>query len=235
MSVVSGSSSQTTVCTTSKMNWTDVVPFFESERFKQIVQKVNKDREQGYTVLPPRDLILRAFALTPPDNVKVVILGQDPYPTGEPLIHANGLAFSVNPDVSPLPKSLNNIFKELYDDLGIHRESGDLSDWAEQGVLLLNTSLTVRQGQPASHSQIGWQSLVRDVIEYLGTQRTGIVYLLWGRHAQKYKRMIDEQSNLIVQSPHPSPLSAHRGFFGSCPFSQTNKYLQQNNKQPITW
>lgn len=217
------------------MDWTDAVPFFESERFKQIVQRVERDREAGHTILPPRDLILRAFALTPPDQVKVVIIGQDPYPTGEPQIHANGLAFSVNRDVTPLPKSLSNIFNELYDDLGVERTNGDLSDWAEQGVLLLNTSLTVLQGQPASHKQIGWQSLTRDVVEYLGTNRQHLVYILWGTHAQSFERFVDQTNNLILKSSHPSPLSAHRGFFGSRPFSQANKYLEQHNNQPIQW
>lgn len=217
------------------VDWTDVLQFFESDRFKKIVQRIKQDREAGNTVLPPRDLILRAFALTSPDNVKVVIIGQDPYPTGEPVIHANGLAFSVNPDVQQLPKSLNNIYQELYNDMGVTRTNGDLSDWAEQGVMLLNTSLTVLQGQPASHSKIGWQALTREVIEYLNDNRSNIVYVLWGRHAQHYDKYVDQTNNLIISSPHPSPLSAHKGFFGSKPFSRTNKYLEQHNVQPIRW
>lgn len=233
ISVVCGSNSQIMGWSdTDDVDWIDVIPFFQSEQYKKVISKIKQDREEGYNILPPRDQILRALATTPLYNVKVVILGQDPYPTRN---HPNGLAFSVNQHVTPLPKSLNNIFKELYDDIGVDRHSGDLTDWATQGVLLLNTSLTVREGEPNSHSKIGWKPLIKDVFEYLGTEKQNVVYILWGKHAQQYKRFIDQSNNLVITSPHPSPLSAYRGFFGSKPFSEANKYLQDHNIESIRW
>lgn len=206
--------------------------FFKSSQFEKIANFLADERKHGKNVLPERRRILRALVNTPPDQVKVVILGQDPYPTKG---HANGLCFSVNPGVTPLPKSLVNIFHELKDDLGITKTSGDLSEWSEQGVLLLNTTLTVVEGQPNSHSGIGWEVLSTEVIRHLAEQHDKIVYILWGKHAQRKEMYINPEINKIIKSPHPSPLSAYRGFFGSKPFSQTNKYLVEMGKQPIDW
>lgn len=214
------------------MEWLEAIEFFSSDRFKRIAEYLKQEREAGKEIFPPRSSILRAFALTPPDKVKVVILGQDPYPTRG---HAHGLAFSVEPDVRPLPKSLQNIFRELQDDTGGRRETGDLTEWASQGVLLLNTALTVIGGSPGSHSTIGWGTLTNEVIRYLNEHCEHIVFILWGKHAQQKAIYIDESKHLIIRSPHPSPLSAYRGFFGSRPFSRANKYLTDHNKEPIEW
>lgn len=212
-------------------NWVDL-EFFESPRFFKIADQLSEERKEGKVILPDRRYILRALVETPPDAVKIVILGQDPYPTQG---HANGLCFSVNASVKPIPKSLINIYNELRDDLGIVKETGDLSSWAQQGVLLLNTTLTVVEGQPGSHSSIGWESLSTDIIRYLSEFHEGIVYILWGKHAQRKGMYIDPYKNLILEAPHPSPLSAYRGFFGSRPFSRANKYLEEVGKTPIEW
>jgi len=214
------------------MEWVDF-KFFESDIFRvKILNALGDAKRDGHVVLPDRSKILRALELTPPDEVKVVILGQDPYPTEG---HANGLSFSVNPEVTPLPKSLINIFRELKDDLGIEKENGDLTSWALQGVLLLNTVLTVYKGQPASHTGMGWEVLSTDIIKWLSEHKEHIVFILWGKNAQKKGMYINESKHLIINSPHPSPLSAHRGFFGSKPFSRTNKYLTENEIIPIKW
>lgn len=214
------------------MEWLDAIEFFRSDKFNKVTETLKEERTQGKRIFPPRSSIMRAFALTPPDNVKVVILGQDPYPT---FGHAHGLAFSVEPDVRPVPKSLNNIFKELDDDVGITPENGDLAPWAEQGVLLLNTSLTVVEGNPGSHSGIGWGVLANEVLRFLNEYHKDLVFILWGKLAQNKGTYIDETRHLVIKSPHPSPLSAHRGFFGSKPFSRTNKYLMDHGKEPIKW
>ena len=213
------------------MYW-DELEFFSSNKFKKIVRFLKEERESGKNILPPKEAILNALALTPLDEVKVVIIGQDPYPNKE---HPIGLAFAVSERVNPLPKSLINIFRELKDDTGTDRTIGDLSDWARQGVLLLNTSLTVVEGKPGSHSGIGWSGLCKDTIRVLNEQRENIVFILWGKHAQKYEMFIDRNKHFVIKSPHPSPLSAHRGFFGSKPFSQTNKYLEEHNIKQIEW
>lgn len=217
------------------MNWIEDIEFFKSKKFKEIATSLKEQRRNGSNILPSRSNLLRAFVLTPLDEVRVVILGQDPYPTAKPVIHANGLAFSVNPDVRPLPKSLVNIYKELESDTGKNRENGDLTDWAEQGVLLLNTSLSVIEGQPASHSKLGWGILANDVIRFLNQNCEHVVFILWGRHAQAKGVYLNESKHLVIKSAHPSPLSAHRGFFGSCCFSRTNKYLTEHGKEPISW
>lgn len=214
------------------MEWLDAIKFFRSEKFKKVTEFLKEERQNGKNILPPRPSILRAFALTPPDNVKVVILGQDPYPTKG---HAHGLAFSVEPDVFPLPKSLQNIFKELEDDVGSVHENGELTSWAEQGVLLLNTSLTVVEGSPNSHSYVGWGVLANEVLRFLNEYHENLVFILWGKLAQNKGTYIDESKHLVIKTPHPSPLSAHRGFFGSNPFSSTNKYLMEHGKEPIEW
>ena len=170
--------------------------------------------------------------MTPFKKVKVVILGQDPYHGPS---QANGLSFSVEPNIS-IPPSLRNIFEELSQDLDIiPRNCGCLERWAKQGVLLLNTCLTVEKGNPASHRNIGWERFTTTVLETINEKRNNIVYVLWGRHAQEKARIINRKENLIIVSAHPSPYSAHSGFFGSKPFSKTNSYLKQNGQQPIIW
>ena len=183
-------------------------------------------------VFPPASQIFAAFDLCPFSAVKVVILGQDPY-HGEG--QANGLAFSVAPGID-IPPSLINIYKEIRSDLGTPiPASGDLSRWAEQGVLLLNSSLTVRAHEAASHSAIGWELLTDAAISALSERRSGLVFILWGSHARRKAPLIDRSKHLILEAPHPSPLSAHRGFFGCRHFSKTNEYLRQQGKQEIIW
>lgn len=213
------------------MKWLDL-DFFSSGKDKLVAEKIVEDMNTGKNVLPSVSNIMAALDYTSFDNVKVVILGQDPYPTKG---HANGLAFSVSKNVSPLPKSLQNIYKELYTDVGVNRSSGDLTDWALQGVLLLNTTLTVIEGKPASHSALGWSSLTKEIIERLNNEKTNLVFILWGNHAQNICKNVDRSKHLVLESPHPSPLSAHRGFFGSKPFSKTNAYLKEHNIQEIVW
>lgn len=213
------------------MNWTDL-PFFTSEQYTSIAEQLAEDINTGKSVLPEVSNIMRALDKTPFDSVKCIILGQDPYPTKG---HANGLAFSVNKNVSPLPKSLQNIYKELITDVGVTRGSGDLTDWAEQGVLLLNTSLTVLEGEAGSHANLGWANLTDEIVTALSEHKEGLVFILWGKHAQTKEAMIDETKHLILKAPHPSPLSAYRGFFGSRPFSKTNTYLIERRNTPIDW
>lgn len=181
-------------------------------------------------ILPPIDQRFAALTLTPPDAVRVVILGQDPYPTPG---HGMGLAFSVAAHVQPLPRSLTNIFKEMEADLGIRPANGDLSHWARQGVLLLNTCLTVPAGQAGGHARLGWQRLAEDVLRAVSMRPTAFV--LWGAHAQSLKPFIAPGDHLIIESAHPSPLSARRGFFGSRPFSAVNDWLVAQGKTPIDW
>ena len=185
------------------------------------------------TVYPPRAQWFAAFERTPPEAVRAVILGQDPY--HEPG-QANGLAFSVEPGVK-LPPSLRNIFRELTDDLGAAPRTGDLSAWAEQGVLLLNTVLTVEAGRANSHRDFGWQAFTDEVISALRNQPQPIAFVLWGAQAQKKRALILPAAGprLILESVHPSPLSAHRGFFGSRPFSKVNVFLKANGERPINW
>ena len=184
------------------------------------------------TVYPPGKEIFAAFDATPFDQVKVVIIGQDPY---HGVGQANGLCFSVRDGVE-LPPSLLNIYKELHDDLGVPIPvSGDLSRWARQGVLLLNSTLTVRAHEAASHQGRGWEQFTDEVIMRLACDREHLVFILWGAYAIKKGAFIDRNRHLVITSPHPSPLSAYRGFFGSRPFSQTNNYLVQHGIEPIKW
>ena len=215
------------------MYWYSDISFFkeDNEHFLNVRNKLSETFKSGSEVFPPLTKIFRAFDETPFEQTKVVILGQDPYPT---VGHANGLAFSVESDVKPLPKSLINIFKELKSDIGVDRTDGDLTAWAKQGVLLLNDSLTVVEGKPGSHSAIGWEYLTNEVLEKLSSNKKNLVFILWGKKAQAKKKFI-VGDHLIIESPHPSPLSAHRGFFGSKPFSRTNKYLIEHNKRKIEW
>lgn len=182
-------------------------------------------------VYPNFENIFISLNLTSFKDVKVVIIGQDPY-HGEK--EANGLAFSINNDVKITP-SLRNIFKELESDLDVKRTNTDLSSWAKQGVLLLNTILTVEKDKPLSHSKIGWQEITNYIIKYINDNKKGVVFILWGNYAIEYEKLIDTNIHYIIKSAHPSPLSASRGFFGSKPFSKTNNYLIKNNQSAIDW
>ena len=191
-----------------------------------------KDEYSKYVVYPPADDIFNAFHLTPLKDVKVVILGQDPYHNNG---QAHGLSFSVQKGVD-IPPSLVNIYKELHDDLGCTIPNhGCLTKWAEQGVLMLNTVLTVRAHQANSHRGIGWEEFTDAAILALNSQDRPIVFILWGAPAQRKKRMLTNPKHLILEAPHPSPLAAYRGFFGSKPFSQTNAFLEKNGIEPIDW
>jgi uracil-DNA glycosylase len=190
-------------------------------------------REDKVQIFPKKKEVFRAFDVCPFEKVKVVILGQDPYPTKG---YANGLSFSVNNDIYPFPKSLNNIFKEIHNDIGISfPENGDLTRWAEQGVLLLNTVLTVEEGSPDSHKGIGWEKFTNGVIELLSDQKQELVFMLWGAKATAKTSLINEDKHMVLSSVHPSPLSAYRGFFGCKHFSKANDYLNENNLSVINW
>ncbi|WP_321324832.1 uracil-DNA glycosylase [Thiomicrorhabdus sp.] len=191
------------------------------------------EKDQGKTILPKGNQWFNALNSTPLESVKVVILGQDPYPT---VGHAHGLCFSVQPEVKPLPKSLLNINKELADDLGVNNQhTGNLQPWAEQGVLLLNAVLTVEAGKTNAHQNKGWEQFTDAVIQTINDQTEHTVFILWGAYAQKKGKMIDRNKHLVIESPHPSPLSAYRGFFGSKPFSKANQYLLENHRSAIDW
>ncbi|KMT66666.1 uracil-DNA glycosylase [Catenovulum maritimum] len=216
------------------MSWQS---FFDSQNeqdyFKAALAKVAADRAQGKLVFPADKLVFSAFDSTPLEKVKVVILGQDPY-HGEGQAH--GLCFSVLPEVK-IPPSLKNIYKELAIDISGFNipEHGYLQSWAEQGVLLLNTVLTVEQGKAHSHAKYGWEKFTDAAIEYLSQTQTGVVFLLWGAHAQKKAALIDSSKHHILTSVHPSPLSAHRGFLGCKHFSQANQLLEKQGKTEINW
>ena len=190
------------------------------------------DQRESHMVFPAHPDVFRAFHLTSFATLKVVILGQDPY---HGVGQANGLCFSVSPGVS-FPPSLQNIFKELEDDLGVSKpQSGDLAAWAEQGILLLNTTLTVRQGAPASHQGKGWETFTDEVIRCISQKKEKIVFVLWGASARRKKSLIDVTKHTCIESVHPSPLSAYRGFFGSKPFSRINQLLRQQGTTEIDW
>lgn len=205
---------------------------FSKPYFQQIALHIKTEKSQGKTIYPPGSLIFNAFNTTPFDKVKVVILGQDPYHgPGQ----AHGLCFSVQTGVPP-PPSLVNIFKELQDDLGINIPNhGNLTHWAEQGVFLLNASLTVRAGEPMSHSKIGWAEFTDAVIRKISALKNNVVFLLWGKFAQEKRVLIDESKHLVLRSVHPSPLSAYGGFFGCKHFSKTNEYLAAKGIDPVDW
>jgi len=186
----------------------------------------------GKRIHPNPDEWFNAFNHTPLDKVRVVILGQDPYPTPG---HAHGLCFSVQPQVRPLPKSLQNIFTELADDLGIRNTCGSLIPWADQGVLLLNAVLTVESGNSNSHQGKGWERFTDRVVQMLNAQAEPLVFVLWGRPAQLKGAHIDRARHCVLEAPHPSPLSAYRGFFGSKPFSKINAFLEQHGQAPVDW
>ena len=204
---------------------------FEADYFAELKEILLAEKKK-YIVYPPSPLIFNAFNSTPFDAVKVVIIGQDPY-HGEGQAH--GLAFSV-PDNVMFPPSLRNIFKELHDDIGIViPESGNLSKWAKEGVLLLNASLTVRANQAASHANIGWTRFTDAAIKALSEKKEHLVFILWGNYAIAKESLIDHSKHLVLKGVHPSPLSASRGFFGCRHFSKTNQYLEQNGIKPINW
>lgn len=204
---------------------------FRQPYYKKLFQTVNEEYRTRQ-IFPPADDIFNAFHLTPLHEVKVVILGQDPY---HGMGQAHGLCFSVRPGVE-IPPSLVNIYKELHDDLGCSIPNhGCLTKWAKQGVLLLNTVLTVRAHQANSHKGIGWEEFTDAAIRKLNEQDRPIVFILWGRPAQAKKTMLHNPKHLILEAPHPSPLSAYRGFFGSRPFSQANRFLEAQGIDPIDW
>ena len=204
---------------------------FHKPYYRQLFEFV-KNEYNTTVVFPPADDIFNAFHLTPLKDVKVVILGQDPYHNNG---QAHGLSFSVQKGVD-IPPSLVNIYKELHDDLGCTIPNhGCLTKWAEQGVLMLNTVLTVRAHQANSHRGIGWEEFTDAAILALNSQDRPIVFILWGAPAQRKKRMLTNPKHLILEAPHPSPLAAYRGFFGSKPFSQTNAFLEKNGIEPIDW
>lgn len=205
---------------------------FEKPYMQSLKTFLVDEKAKAKVIFPASQRWLAAFDSTPFDQVKVVILGQDPYHgPGQ----AHGLSFSVPPDIK-IPPSLVNIYKELASDLDIPMPTkGCLEHWAEQGVLLLNATLTVENGQAGSHQNKGWEAFTDRAIQVLNEQREGLVFILWGSYAQKKGAFIDGQRHLIIKSPHPSPLSAYRGFFGSRPFSQANAYLRSNNKKAIDW
>ena len=206
-------------------------PEFSKEYYKKLYYTI-MDEYKKHLVFPPADDVFNAYSLTPLKDVKVVIIGQDPYHN---VGQAHGLCFSVRPDVE-IPPSLVNIYKELQDDLGCYiPNNGYLVKWAKQGVLLLNTVLTVRAHQANSHRGLGWEEFTDATIRVLNEQNRPIVFILWGTPAQKKKAMLNNPKHLILEAPHPSPLSAYRGFFGSKPFSKTNEFLIQNQLEPIDW
>ncbi len=215
------------------LTWKDVLGEERAQDyFKKITAYIEQERSKGKVIFPPNSEIFNALSLTPFEDVRVVILGQDPYHgPGQ----AHGLSFSVKPGV-PFPPSLQNIFKELQSDLNVPPPPhGCLEKWARQGVLLLNASLSVQSGQPMSHSKIGWERFTDAVISKLNEYRSGLIFFLWGSFAQSKAALIDSSRHHIFSSPHPSPLSAHRGFFGCKHFSRANQILEERGELPIDW
>lgn len=211
-------------------DWDNVLKnIYDGEYFRPLLLKVQNEYKNK-VIFPPKHEVFNAFRLTPFANVKVVIVGQDPYHgVGE----AHGLSFSVRDGVK-LPPSLKNIYKELYDDLGVPiRTSGDLSSWSKQGVLMLNSTLTVEKDNANSHSNIGWQQFTDDVIRLIDNNKRDVVFILWGNYARSKKALI--KNNFIIESAHPSPFSAYNGFFGSKPFSKCNNYLKSKGLEEIKW
>ncbi len=210
------------------MTWDKMIAAELKKPYFQDLIRFLKAEDARKTILPVKDNRMNAFKLTPFDEVKVVIIGQDPYHN---LGQAHGLSFSV--EQGPWPPSLKNIYKELHDDLGIKRETGNLSGWARQGVLLLNRVLTVEIHQPLSHQNHGWEMFTEEAVRLIAHKETPVVFILWGAHAQKVRPLIKNFRHLVLTSVHPSPLSASRGFFGSKPFSKTNAYLEKEGLEPI--
>lgn len=204
---------------------------YQKEYFIKTIQYINHAYKEKM-IFPPKNYILRALSLTDYDDVKVVILGQDPY---HGLGEANGLAFSVNDGIK-LPPSLKNIYKELHNDLGIDiPNKGDLTCWAKEGVLLLNSVLTVEKDKPASHKNLGWEKFTDSIISKVNEKNTSVVFILWGNFARSKKALITNPIHLVLESTHPSPFSCNNGFFGSRPFSKTNNFLKKNNLKEINF
>lgn len=217
-----------------ELNWSDVIGAEKQQPyFLDTMAYVAAERAAGKEIYPPEHDVFNAFRYTPFEQVKVVILGQDPYHGPN---QAHGLCFSVQPGV-PVPPSLVNMYKELAQDIAGFQipQHGYLKSWADQGVLLLNTVLTVERGQAHSHAKLGWETFTDRVIATVNEHREGVIFLLWGAHAQKKGRIIDRQRHHVLTAPHPSPLSAHRGFLGCRHFSQTNQLLAQQNLPAIDW
>ena len=213
-------------------NWHDyLIDYVNFDELKKVITYLNSEINNGLEIFPKDDLLFNAYNLCALSDVKVVIFGQDPYPKKG---QADGLSFSSNFD-NEIPKSLANIFKEIESDLGIINTSPELKNWAHQGVLLLNRYLSVEKGKPQSHSSIGWDNLTIATIKLLNDKRENIVYLLWGNESKKLAEFINDEKNLVLKSPHPSPLSAYRGFLGCKHFSKANNYLKSYNKEPINW
>ena len=223
-------------------SWNDYLKNeFEQPYFKKLIEFVKKEYASDHSIFPFSNQIFRAFEACPFEKVKVVILGQDPYHSyelvdNEKIPHAHGLCFSIPSTTTKTPPSLKNINIELASDLGIMLpKNGDLNRWAEQGVLMLNTVLTVREGLADSHAEKGWELFTDAVIHKLNENRKDIVYLLWGSKAKRKAENVDKTQNCILLSPHPSPLSAYRGFFGCKHFSKTNDFLKSKGQTPINW
>lgn len=203
----------------------------EKQYFKELNNFINKE-QNNYRIYPNENNIFNAFNMTPFENIKVVILGQDPYHGKD---QAHGMAFSVQDNIS-FPPSLRNILQEYSTDLGYEiPKSGNLIKWAKEGVFLLNTVLTVREGEANSHKNHGWETFTDAVISMISKEKENIVFILWGKPAQTKIKIIDEKKHLIIKASHPSPLSSYRGFFGSCPFSKTNSYLKEHQIKEIDW
>lgn len=215
-------------------SWKEVLKDeFSKPYFQQIVVFLKTEKAAGKTIYPPGPLIFNAFNQTPFNKVTVVVLGQDPYHGNG---QAHGLSFSVPNGVNP-PPSLVNIFKEIQSDIGVAmpKEYGNLTKWAEQGVLLLNAALTVRAGEPFSHAKIGWAEFTDAVIRKISDEKEGVVFLLWGKFAQEKQALIDETRHFVLKAAHPSPFSADKGFFGCKHFSKTNDLLTRQGRSPIDW
>ena len=213
------------------MTWDELIQKeLEKPYFQELVSFL-KDEDKKHLILPPKEKRLSCFKLTPYDSVKVVIIGQDPYHN---IGQAHGLSFSV--EQGAFPPSLKNIYQEYIDDLHYpYPTTGNLSSWAKEGVLLLNTVLTVVAHQPMSHQKKGWETFTLEVVKKINEKEHPVVFILWGAHAQSFTPYINTQKHLILKAPHPSPLSSHRGFFGSKPFSKTNQFLISKGISPIDW
>ncbi|OBQ45777.1 uracil-DNA glycosylase [Halodesulfovibrio spirochaetisodalis] len=214
-------------------DWCEAVPYFKEARHERVLQKVAELRKK-HTVFPPEEQVFAALNAVPFNEVRVVILGQDPYHGAG---QAHGLSFSVQ-EGAKFPPSLRNIFKEIDAEFhnGVKREvSTDLTRWAKQGVLLLNATLTVQEGKAASHAKLGWQAVTDDIIKAISRKRSNLVFLLWGKHALDKKPLIADNDHCILEAVHPSPLSASRGFFGCNHFMLTNDWLQKHNQPEIDW
>lgn len=214
-------------------DWDKLLEEEMKQPYYQDLRRLLSQEYQSQIIYPKKEEVMAALRLTSYEDTRVVILGQDPYHGAG---QAEGLAFSVKKNI-PLPPSLRNIYKELQDDIGCDTSHflGSLIPWAKQGVLLLNTTLTVRQGQAASHSKIGWEFFTDAILRLLNEKNEPVVFILWGAHARSKKRFLNNPNHLVIESVHPSPLSAYRGFFGSKPFSKTNAFLSSKGEEPIDW